>query len=137
MDNAPNLEEWFRDLYLMVREGIEPKKAAAKVEALIEWCKLCLSLDQMMPGRDLGGVTLIKLVIKEDTKVPNRAVIVATGLMKKAKVVTFHSGPLNADLFASFLRRGHAKTLEWKPDKPWEPKVADEDEVSLPSLMDL
>lgn len=134
MDNFLNVKSWLEKLMERLCVGDDAERNRADLGYLVEWAKVALKLEDMMPGRIVDGVTIVKVIVKEDAKDPKRAMLVVTGVRKKDKVVAFHSYWPGAGLFHSFQMRGHSGKLNWKLDTPWSGTSGDEGEEVLPGL---
>lgn len=134
MANRKMWGEWIEMLLDAIRTGKEPDETAKRVGVLATWGLLAAKLNDIMPGSLVDGVTVVKVILKEDTRRAGNAMLIVTGTRKKEKVVTFHSGLGTSELWHTFWQRADAGTLEWKIDTPPGQTSSQVVETSLPDM---
>lgn len=127
-------DEWIQMLMDMIRSGKDPDDTVKRVGVLAVWAKLSVKLNDLMPGSKVDGVTVVKVILKEDTRRPKNAMLIVTGTRGKEKVVTFHSGIGSSELWHQFWLRARAGTLVWKIDTPPGETSSEAASEGLPSM---
>jgi len=127
-------DEWIEMLLDLIRTGKDPDETAKRVSVLGTWGLLAARLNDLMPGCTIDGVRVVKIILKEDMRRAGHAMLIVTGIRKKEKLVTFHSGLGTSELWHTFWQRAEAGSLEWKIDTPPGQTFSQAVEESLPAM---
>lgn len=134
MDSQSKLFEWMEALVAVVHSKCKDGKTSQAVASVFEYAKTAIMLSRVLPGGEVDGVKVTRVVVKQAPRSPDKCMLVVQGRRKSKDLVTFHTGSGGAELFHQFLAREAAGTLTWREDTPYVEAAADPGAESLPGL---